>query len=151
MAWEIPKIDWKSTDYFNIEDWRRVQNNLIWINNWFKDRGWPNAALEDTTPYRDSMTLPTVELVNRLERNIQKIFNISLIPVTEFRDSKEWHARLSSLYTENPTYDDWNRWEELPVYIKESIDYVSAYLNNRICGTFYAGNNRQLQLFSRGR
>lgn len=31
MSWQAPKIDWKSTDHVNLEDYNRWKNNLIYL------------------------------------------------------------------------------------------------------------------------
>lgn len=151
MAFQTPKTNWKATDYFNIDDWMRVKDNLIFINDWFKAHNWPSSVLQNTEASRGINTLPSVELINRLEQNLKTIYNKTGIPITEWRDSKTWYGRLESLYSTNPTYDDWNRWETLAKRLKESIDYVDAYLYQRISGTFYAGSNIRIQTLSRGR
>lgn len=151
MAFSTPKTDWVSTDYYNIEDWERIRDNLTFINDWFLEHKWPSVVLESMATSRGINALPTVELVNRLERNLQALYETTGIPITEWRDSKTWYGRLDALYSANPTYDDWNRWEELAKRLKESIDYVSTYLYQRISGTFYLGNNIRVQLMSRGR
>lgn len=152
MAWHTPKVDWVATDHFNIEDWERVRDNLIFINDWFKAHNWPSSVLQSMATSRGINALPSVQLVNRLEANLTLIHSTTGIPITEWRDSKTWRARLDALYNANPTYDDWNRWETLAKRLKESIDYVSTYLYQRISGTFYAGNNNnRIQHFSRGR
>lgn len=151
MAFQTPKTNWVSTDHFNISDWERVRGNLEFINSWFKDHNWPSSVLESMSTPRGINELPTVDLVNRLERNLTLIHATTGIPIAEWRDSKVWYARLDALYSANPTYDDWNRWEELAKRLKESIDYVSTYLYQRISGTFYSGSNYRVQLFSRGR
>lgn len=151
MAFTTPKVDWKLSDFYNIEDWARLRDNLIFIDSWFKSRNWPNVTLESMATSRGLNALPSVQLINRLERNLQNIYEMTGIPITEFRDSKTWYARLDALYSSNPTYDDWNRWETLPKRLKESIDYVDTYLYQRISGTLYSGNHYRVQLFSRGR
>lgn len=151
MAWSTPKVDWVATDHFNIEDWERVRDNLIFINDWFKAHNWPSSVLQSMATSRGINALPSVQLVNRLEANLTLIHSTTGIPITEWRDSKTWRARLDALYSDNPTYDDWNRWETLAKRLRESIDYVATYLYQRISGTFYAGNNIRIQHFSRGR
>lgn len=151
MAFQTPKTNWVRTDHFNISDWERVRDNLEFINSWFKAHNWPNSVLESMATPRGINDLPSVELINRLEQNLNAVYTITGIPITEWRNSKTWYARLDAMYSANPTYDDWNRWEELSKRLKESIDYVSTYLYHRISGTFYSGNNYRVQLFSRGR
>lgn len=151
MAFQTPKTNWVSTDYFNISDWERVRDNLEFINTWFKEHNWPSSVLNSMDTPRGINELPTVGLINRLEKNLTLIHSTTGIPITEWRNSKVWRYRLDAMYSANPTYDDWNRWEELAKRLKESIDYVSTYLYQRISGTFCSGNNYRVQLFSRGR
>ena len=151
MAFTTTKTDWSPSDFYNIEDWERLRDNLISINSWFRSHNWPKVNLTSMAASRGINSLPSVQLINRLEANIKNMYETTGIPITEFRDSKTWYSRLDSLYSENPTYDDWNRWEMFAKRLKESIDYVDTYLYRRTCGTFYSGNNYRLQLFSRGR
>ena len=32
MAWITPKTDWKSSDYFNADDYNRIKNNLLQLS-----------------------------------------------------------------------------------------------------------------------
>lgn len=151
MSFTTPKTNWVSSDYYNIEDWIRLRDNLIFVNEWFKTHNWPAVTLNSVETPRGINALPTVDLINALEQNLTLIYQCIDIPLTEWRASKEWYVRLDARYQSNPTSDDWNRWEELPKRVHECIVYVSTYLHRRVSGTFYAGNNLRTQLFSRGR
>lgn len=69
---ETPKTDWKAEDYFNIEDYNRIKNNLAYLKEYsleiyneyeIKDMG------SDVT-YSD---LPYAEMINAIEDNLETI------------------------------------------------------------------------------
>lgn len=151
MAYATPKTDWKATDFFNTTDFIRIRDNLQFCNEWFKSHTWPFVALTDTQLTRGQNSLPTPQLINALESNLQRLHDAIGINFATWQDSKTWYERLDALYTANPDYTDWNRWEELAKCLKATIDYVEIYLNNRISGTFTLGNSYSVQKFSRGR
>lgn len=151
MPFIAPKTSWAPIDYFNVEDWNRVVDNLIFVNDWFKLHNWPSAALQSMSLDRGQNSLPYVDLINRLEQNLQRVYEITGINFTEWRNSKTWYARLETQYHSNPNYDDWNRWEQLSKNLMESINYVTVYLHQRISGTFYASADYRIQMLSRGR
>lgn len=151
MAWTTPKVTWQSTEFYNVADWQRVQENLRLVRDWLVAHGFPSATLQDTAIPRLSDELPTVYLVNKVETNLNAVYQTLGFALTEWQPSKTWYARLDALWTENPTSADWNRWEMLSKRVKECLDYLDTYLYQLISGTFYSGDNRVVQTFSRGR
>lgn len=141
-----PKTDWELTDYFNFEDWIRIKNNILYINDILYNIGWINSPLYNMNLERDINSLPTVDLVNRLEFNVQKLHNALGINYNQWPESKTWFARLDPSYKSNPTFEDWNRWETYTKLLKEWTDFATEYQHQRISGTFTAGNNYQRQL-----
>lgn len=73
MAWQQPKTDWQASDYFNIQDYNRIKENLnivrsqaliLWPDFEFEEMG------EDKT-YRDYGFY--ADEINRFESNIEHI------------------------------------------------------------------------------
>ena len=73
MSWQTPKTDWKSEDFFNVQDYNRIKNNLYVIQSiaqevishfYFEDMG-PDKRYTDYGFYADE--------INCFERNIENI------------------------------------------------------------------------------
>lgn len=149
--WTQPKVNWKSIDYFNIEDWQRVRSNLEHLYNWMQNAGLVPKTLLVTDTGRGYEELPYVYLVNNMEvnlANLQETFGVSF---TENVAQKTWYARLDMMYSSNPSYDDWNRWETVLLRVYESIQYIDTYVFTPVSGTCCCGSERTLIRFSRGR
>lgn len=152
MGWAQPKTNWTLLDYFNLEDWNRIKNNLDVLNELLDSQHMISTPLLDLTLNKGTLSIPYVTDVNNLEENLKRIYEILGFSIYETTPTKVWYSRLSNLYASNPTSDDWNRWEELILRIRYSLDYMSSYENQRVLGTFYAGTlGVQIQRFSRGR
>lgn len=149
--WSTPKVDWKPTDYYNIEDWQRVRANLEYICMWIQNTWSVEMPLLTTNTGRGYEELPYVYLVNNMEENLKNLYTIFGVDFTEDVARRTWYARLDSLYTSNPTYKDWNRWEILLARIYESIQYIDTYIFTPVSGTCKSGSERTLIRFSRGR
>ena len=149
--WTPPKVDWKATDYYNIEDWKRVRSNLEHIWSWILLNRVPTQPLLETDTNRGRNELPYVHLVNNMEQNLAYLRNVFGVTFTENVAQKTWYSRLDALYTNNPNYTDWNRWEIILKRVYESIQYIDAYVFNPISGACFSGSERTLIRFSRGR
>lgn len=73
MAWQQPKTDWSEHDFFNIQDYNRIKNNLnvirslaleLWTDFPFEEMG-ADKQYSDHGFYADE--------INRLETNIERI------------------------------------------------------------------------------
>jgi hypothetical protein len=149
--WTQPKVNWRSIDYYNIEDWQRVRSNLEHLRNWMLNAGLGPKPLLNTDTGRGYEELPYVHLVNNMEvnlANLQEIFGVSF---TEDVAQKTWYERLDIMYSSNPSYVDWNRWETILLRVYESIQYIDTYIFSQISGTCRSGSERTLIRFSRGR
>ena len=69
MSWITPKTDWDSEDYFNIEDYARIVNNLEWLRTKSSALSslpeWTTMTLTKT--YTD---LPLATMHNDIEHNL---------------------------------------------------------------------------------
>lgn len=149
--WSTPKVNWKSTDYYNIEDWQRVRNNLEHLRTWLQNLGVSGPALLETDTGKGYNELPYVHLVNNMEENLANLRELFGVDFTEEVAQKIWYERLDAMYKSNPTYQDWNRWEIILLRVYESIQYIETYIFTPISGTSRSGSERTLIRFSRGR
>ena len=149
--WTQPRVNWRSVDYFNIEDWQRIRNNLEHLRNYLVSAGFITPPLLETDTGRGYSELPYVHLVNNMEENLASLQEIFGVSFTEDVAQRTWHDRLDMLYSSNPTYADWNRWETILLRVYESIQYIDTYIFSQISGTCYSGSERTLVKFSRGR
>ena len=152
MSWQVPKTDWKFTDYYNVQDLERVRDNLLYLQQQLVSLGYYSPELNEISTSNSYKTLPTVQLINMLEQNLQTIADTLGTWVDSVWGGREtWVSILSANYMRNPNSGDWNRWEQLTQVVYDSIQYLNVYLHYRIAGTFYAGSNNLVQTFSRGR
>lgn len=155
MSWVTPKTNWVSTEFYNVEDWRRVEENLKLCAQWLTTHGYPQLStpLQDTA-ISGKLALPTPQLLNKVESNLTLLYNAYGLNFKEWQPSKTWYARLSVSYSVSPNSTDFNRWEELPKRIKETLDFLDAYLYNVISGSTGAvagaGRDRQRIRATRG-
>lgn len=149
--WITPKTNWISIDYFNIEDWQRIRTNLEHLRSWLQDMQTSGPPLLETSTGRGYDELPYVHLVNNMEQNLADLREIFGVNFTEDVAQKTWYDRLDIMYTSNPTYEDWNRWETILQLVHESLQYINTYLFSTISGTCYCGSGSTLIKFSRGR
>lgn len=149
--WTQPKVNWQSIDYFNIEDWQRVRSNLEHLRNWMLNAGLEPKPLLDTDTGRGYEELPYVHLVNNMEENLANLQETFGVSFTEDVAQKTWYERLNIMYSSNPSYADWNRWETILLRVYESIQYIDTYVFTPISGTCHCGSERTLLRFSKGR
>ena len=151
--WTTPKVDWKSTDYFNIEDWQRIRGNLEHLYEWLQSIGDPMPDLLETDTGRGYDEIPYVHLVHNMEQNLASLRETFGVTFTEDVAQRSWYARRYILYSGNPSYLDWNRWETILKLVYESLQYINTYAFSPISGTCNCGHgyDRTLLRFSRGR
>lgn len=73
MAWQQPKTDWQEGEFFNIEDYNRIKNNLHEIRM-IAAKLWPEFSLEDMgadKTYQDYGFY--ADEINRFESNVERI------------------------------------------------------------------------------
>lgn len=130
------KRDWQSSDIFTLEDWNRIVSNAFDLYRALgSEFTWLNCAIED------SASLPYYDIINNLESNL---LNLSIDANVAFVRTY-WVPITSAAYTHNPSYADFNRWEQL---IHDSIsDYSRTF--GLYSGTFTSGYNRTRQSLGR--
>ena len=149
--WTTPKVNWKPTDYYNIEDWQRVRSNLEHLRNWLQNHKVTVPTLLQTDTGRGYAELPYVHLVNNMEKNLATLRELLGVDFTEDVAQKTWYDRLDSRYEVNPTCLDWTRWELILLLVHNVIQYIDTYVFQPTSGTCYCGSVRTLARFSRGR
>lgn len=89
MEWQTPKTDWKPTDYFNVEDYNRLTNNLMFLRKMahpIVDVSFEEMELNKTyssTNYADEF--------NAIERNLrelnEKTYNLDIGNIWTYDDN----------------------------------------------------------------
>lgn len=73
--WHPPKTDWKPTDRFNIEDYNRIKNNLVYLHE-LAESMWKPFEVEDMGADIDSYEAYwNVDVFNMFESNLEVINN----------------------------------------------------------------------------
>lgn len=144
MAWIVPKTDWKSSDYFLLSDWQRIISNAEYLYNLVNAQ----FSFRDCT-LANTAALPYYDIINNLERNLEDLWD-ALVTGT-YISRPIWYARTSSQWTRNPNYSDFNSWESIELSVFTIYNTVTNPQNVLRSGTFFAGSNRIVQTFSRGR
>lgn len=143
MSWNSPKVNWAPTDYFQLEDWNRIVDNAQYLYDFLNATfAWKDCVLKDTA------ALPYYDIVNNLEQNLYSLSQTPGFVIVEFT-ATTWQPRTSTLYTHNPSYQDFNRWEKFEYDLKYWNERMYTQLNGLYAGNFTAGNNRLRQYFAR--
>lgn len=114
MKWTEPKTNWKSTDYFNIGDYNRIKNNLIYLSTEIGKYIKPISLSDmgsDITSY-DGIWAHTQ--FNTIENNVSKIASVTEVSFTP----KQFFPNGVFI-----TWDELNRIEEA---CKNAYKYVKS-------------------------
>ena len=149
--WATPKVNWHSMDFYNIEDWQRVRNNLEHLRSCLENLKTTLPPLKSTDIGSGYDAIPYVHIVNNMEQNLATLREAFGVDFTGDVAQKTWYERVDSLYTSNPTYQDWNRWEYILSCVYEAIQYIETYVFIPISGSCKCGSERTLIRFSKGR
>lgn len=118
-SWIEPKVDWKSTDRFNIKDFNRIRNNIISIQELLSyDYGQiPIESMgEELTDYAGYWN---VDFFNAFEKNVEIFYEY--LPVSDFGTTQKYY--VNGLFIK---YDELNRIENLLLRFKDFISYQNA-------------------------
>lgn len=122
ISWIEPKINWKSTDRFNIQDFNRIKNNLAYLHNQvinlniyfpIKDMG------EDITDYRGYWDY---KIFNNFEENLDLINK--KIENKNFGQRQRFFGNGSFI-----GYAELNRIESACVDMKKTIDEIIKHMD----------------------
>ena len=112
--WQQPKTDWKTNDFFNIQDYNRIKDNLneirtqaltLWPNFEFEEMG-ADKTYEDYSFYADE--------INRFEANIENIC----------KGTFPFPVGIRQTFYDNAPFIDWQelkRIEEACLFIYNNI------------------------------
>ena len=70
--WRQPKTDWSSSDFFNLEDYIRIKENLEYLHG-YAYHLFPTIDVEKMREHTSRLDLPRAYDFNRFERNLEKI------------------------------------------------------------------------------
>lgn len=142
--WVDPKTNWVATDYFNLADWQRIVNNGLYVYSFIGATfSWEDCTLADT------MALPYYDIVNKLETNLLNLSTSPNIVKVGFTPTT-WKPRTADDYVRNPSFEDFNRWEQFEYDLHYQTNKALHQLNFLAAGYFTAGTDRLRQYFARG-
>jgi len=121
LKWQEPKTDWKPTDRFNIEDYNRIKNNLLYVHEQAQ-LIWGEFEIadmgEDITSYSAYWD---VDVFNAFEANVDTINDHML--------SQDYGIKRT-FYENGPfiKWDELNRIEKAILKMKQIFDGRKASL-----------------------
>lgn len=72
-VWRIPKTDWSGKDAFNLKDYKRIRNNLLFLRNKMSDI-WEEFSIVDMgNDHTDPRYIWKVKYFNAIEENLEII------------------------------------------------------------------------------
>ena len=143
MTWVDSKIDWVPTDYFLLQDWQRIVNNGLYLYDYLGATfSWKECSLSSTTD------LPYYYIVNNLEDNLKGLSDVPNLASVSFTPTI-WYPRTHDLYTHNPSFEDFIRWEKFEYDILYWNELLKRQLNALVSGPVPTGTNRLRQYFAR--
>lgn len=130
MAWQEPKIDWNSEDYYNYGDLDRVEGNSAYLADLLTTyRGQPVTI--DTFIDRDIKRIDFYDSLNRIEGNIQTLADNFYTPVGWDVPKTDWQSGKGFKYS------DANRLEKNLFLLYELV--TKTIDSMKYCGTFKCG------------
>lgn len=111
-TWTTPKTDWVSSDYFNVADYNRIKENVLYLTE---------LANELFSGFSPSSVVPTADKTvsdwyfatefNGFEQRVRELYSFTM--------SKTWSARTFSANGAFINYSELNRLEsaELDLYL----------------------------------
>ena len=87
MAWTEPKTNWTKDDFFNIEDYRRITNNIMYLKDFLDSLFYGLSDLQLMSEKNISEPIYARE-INDIENNIE-LLNIETYKL-EIGDTKEY-------------------------------------------------------------
>ena len=113
MAWIEPKTNWKSTDYFNIEDYNRIVGNLTYLKDLslelFKD-----FTTEDMVGSKDYSSMIYAREINAIENNLESV-NINTYNF-DIGNTKEFYPNKTT-----PLWSEFNRIESAMLLLHNTM------------------------------
>lgn len=108
--WLEPKTNWTKNDYFNVEDYNRIKNNLIFLRE-LAIKLYKEFAIEDLGLNKTYSDFLYADEINKLENNIE-VINAQTVngsygtkksfvingPTMTFEDLNRWEKAISDIY-----------------------------------------------------
>lgn len=135
MSWSTPKTDWKSSDFYSVQDLLRIQEDQEFLYKWITASGGTVPGYKSLGVINSVNTIPYLSTINTLEHNLQQL--ASAAKAANAPKVHTWYARRDRRYVSNPTYQDWNRWEQTLGIILGALQLADAakiMTNEFYCG-----------------
>ena len=113
MAWQTPKTDWDTSDYYNYSDLNRVENNTSEIADLIATYA-TRPGIVSTNTSRTKTSIEYYDSLNRIENNISLLKDaitepenwetlktdwVSVVEIFDYSDANRLENNLSELYT----------------------------------------------------
>lgn len=140
-SWTTPKTDWISTDRYNITDFNRQKNNLIYVAEGIRDalglsENYFQSAIDDMgDDISDYITVWSARRFNAMEFLLREI----RVVVGEGWSQHFYYAGSRFLSAE-----DCNRIESLTLHYK--VDYYDGWINGKTKLPFTLGGDRSIRV-----
>lgn len=130
MGWITPKTNWTTSDYYNVGDLNRVENNIAEVRSYLVLIGY-NVPSITTKTNRSTADYDLVSSINRIESNLETIKTAFVTPL-------DWQPTINWTAQTKLTADIANRWETsaLNLYSLAQNTYAAFVY----CGNFVTGN-----------
>lgn len=112
MAWTEPKTNWTKDDFFNIEDYRRITNNIMYLKDFLDSLFYGLSDMQSMSEKNISEPIYARE-INDIENNIE-LLNIETYKL-EIGETKEYFPNQRTM-----DFNELNRIESaiMDIYIK---------------------------------
>lgn len=119
--WHTPKVNWTAVDRFNIEDYNRIKNNLVYLQERASEL-WKPFEIEDMGADIEEYTAYwPVEVFNMWERNLETVNQIIL--TQDYGFSQQFFENGPFIQ-----YGELNRIESAILNMKDILDRQEAGL-----------------------
>lgn len=132
MAWETPKTDFTTSDYYNFGDINRVENNTDALADLVETYAL-RPTLDTVKTDWVNTNFPFYDQINRIENNILAIKNATAQPIVWITPVVDWVS------IDIFDYVDANRLESNLLALYTMINNIIDAL--LYCGTFYCGQD----------
>lgn len=130
MAWTEPKTNWTKDDFFNIEDYRRITNNIMYLKDFLDSLFYGLSDMQSMSEKNISEPIYARE-INDIENNIE-LLNIETYKL-EIGETKEYFPNQRTIdfnelnRIENAMFDIYTKMKKH----KELLTRLSFRLGNQ--------------------
>lgn len=119
-----PKTNWIAADSFNIEDYNRIKNNLVYLKE-ISNPLFDNFLIQDMGLDLSYHDLPYASLLNKFENNLEMINNATM--KLHIGDKKQFEPNGMFI-----TYEELNR-------LETAIEKLYTFLYHSVIGIHRLG------------